>query len=359
LITSIGSLWGHGLPEQPLDQPLLDAWLLVGEGQIKGVGTWVEGAQPVVLSAVPELDAQWTDWRQAMVDHQLQRTDLGGRSVMPSFCDPHTHLVWAGDRSSELVARLGGATYAQIAEAGGGILSTVAKVRSLPEEDLCIRAARALQQASGCKEGVHIGVTKSVPAQAGMGGGSSDAASTLLALNRLWNCHLPLEVLARIGLSLGADVPFFLGGHHAWVEGIGEELTPIALAKADFLIVKPDAGLDTRMIFSDPALKRDSEPATIAGFDANALGISRSSPGYGRNDLQAVAQKLCPGVTQALAWLDTQGLCGRMTGSGSAVFAHLPQGAVWDAATVPKAFKARQCSSLDVHPLLGWADSDS
>lgn len=155
-ITSIGSLWGHGLPEQPLDQPLLDAWLLVGEGQIKGVGTWVEGAQPVVLSAVPELDAQWTDWRQAMVDHQLQRTDLGGRSVMPSFCDPHTHLVWAGDRSSELVARLGGATYAQIAEAGGGILSTVAKVRSLPEEDLLEqsegRLLRMMKQGVACLE---------------------------------------------------------------------------------------------------------------------------------------------------------------------------------------------------------------
>lgn len=118
-ITSIGSLWGHGLPEQPLDQPLSDVWLLVGEGQIKGVGTWVEGALPVLLSAVPEVDARWADWRQAMVDHQVQRTDLNGRSVMPSFCDPHTHLVWAGDRSSELVARLGGATYAQIAEAGG------------------------------------------------------------------------------------------------------------------------------------------------------------------------------------------------------------------------------------------------
>jgi len=229
----------------------------------------------------------------------------------------------------------------------------------LPEDDLCTRAAYALQQATGCREGVHIGVVKSVPAQAGMGGGSSDAASTLLALNRLWNCNLPLETLARIGLSLGADVPFFLGGHHAWVEGIGEKLTPIPLAKADFLVVKPDAGLDTRMIFSDPSLKRDSEPAIISGFAANAFGNTGSNPGFGRNDLQAVAQKLCPGVTQALAWLASQGLSGRMTGSGSAVFAHLPQGVIWDAATVPNAFQVRQCSSLDVHPLHGWAASDS
>jgi len=161
------------------------------------------------------------------------------------------------------------------------------------------------------------------------------------------------------GLALGADVPFFLGGQHAWVEGIGEILTPIPLAKADFLIVKPDAGLDTRMIFSDPSLKRDSEPAIISGFAANAFGNTGSNPGFGRNDLQAVAQKLCPGVTQALAWLASQGLSGRMTGSGSAVFAHLPQGVVWDAASVPNAFQVRQCSSLDVHPLHGWATSDS
>ncbi|MDE2419109.1 MAG: 4-(cytidine 5'-diphospho)-2-C-methyl-D-erythritol kinase [Burkholderiales bacterium] len=229
----------------------------------------------------------------------------------------------------------------------------------LPEEDLSTRAARALQEATGCKEGAHIGVAKSVPAQAGMGGGSSDAASTLLALNRLWNCKLSLQALSRIGLSLGADVPFFLGGHHAWVEGIGEKLTPLQLPKADFLVVKPDAGLDTRLIFSDPALKRDSEPAIISGFAANAFGNTQSNPGFGRNDLQAVAQKLCPGVTQALDWLAKQGLSGRMTGSGSAVFAHLPQGVIWDAATVPNAFQVRQCSSLDVHPLHGWATSDS
>ena len=125
------------------------------------------------------------------------------------------------------------------------------------------------------------------------------------------------------------------------------------------MVVKPNEGLDTRLIFSDPDLKRDSEPAILYGFAANEIENKLSHLGFGRNDLQAVAQKLCPGVTQALAWLASQGLSGRMTGSGSAVFAHLPQGAVWDAATVPKAFKVRQCSSLDVHPLHGWADSDS
>ena len=231
---------------------------------------------------------------------------------------------------------------------------------ALPDDDLCTRAARALQTATGCKLGAHIGVLKSVPAQAGMGGGSSDAASTLLALNRLWKCNLPMEALSKIGVSLGADIPFFLGGQHAWVEGIGEKLTPLQLPQAAFLVVKPDTGLDTRLIFSDPNLKRDSEPAIISGFAENAFGSDFGiyAKSYGRNDLQSVAQALCPGVTQALQWFEGQGLSGRMTGSGSAVFAHLPQGSSWNASTLPDAFQLQRCRSLDVHPLMGWANSD-
>ncbi|MFZ3220938.1 MAG: 4-(cytidine 5'-diphospho)-2-C-methyl-D-erythritol kinase [Rhodoferax sp.] len=219
----------------------------------------------------------------------------------------------------------------------------------LPPDDLVLRAARALQQATQCPLGVHIGVAKSVPAQAGMGGGSSDAASTLLALNRLWKLNLPLQTLSRLGLALGADVPFFLGGHHAWVEGIGEQLTPLELPSARFVVVKPDAGLDTRQIFSDPTLKRDTKPAIISGFAANAFG-------FGRNDLQAVAQKLCPGVNQALTWLESRGLNGRMTGSGSAVFAQLLQNV--EIGNAPDALQVKVCSNMDVHPLMGWATSD-
>jgi len=224
---------------------------------------------------------------------------------------------------------------------------------TLPADDLVVRAARALQQFSQCQLGAHIGVAKSVPAQAGMGGGSSDAASTLLALNRLWKLHLPLQTLSRIGLGLGADVPFFLGGHHAWVEGIGEKITPLELPRARFAVVKPDAGLDTARIFSDPELKRDSETAIISGFAADAFGNAFN---YGRNDLQAVAQKLCPGVNQALEWLKSQGLHGRMTGSGSAVFAQLLHDI--DVMGAPAALQVRLCSNLDVHPLVGWASSD-
>lgn len=224
---------------------------------------------------------------------------------------------------------------------------------TLPADDLVVRAARALQQATGCTLGAHIGIAKSVPAQAGMGGGSSDAASTLLALNRLWKLHLSVETLAAIGLSLGADVPFFLCGKHAWVEGIGEKITPLELPSARFVVVKPDAGLQTQLIFSDPTLKRDSETAIISGFAANtAERIFK----YGQNDLQAVAQKLCPGVNQALEWLASQGLSGRMTGSGSAVFAQLLHS--MDMTGAPDALQVRLCSNMDVHPLVGWATSD-
>ena len=230
---------------------------------------------------------------------------------------------------------------------------------ALPAEDLITRAARALQQATQCPLGAHIGIAKSVPAQAGMGGGSSDAASTLLALNHLWRLNLSLESLQAIGLNLGADVPFFLGGRNAWVEGIGEKMTPVEVPVAQFLVVKPEAGLNTAMIFSDPYLKRNSEPAIISGFAAHATGNVFN---YGQNDLQAVAQKLCPGVTQALEWLALQGLSGRMTGSGSAVFAHVPAERAnddWMVLQKPASIlQVRVCRGLNDHPLFGWAVSD-
>ena len=220
---------------------------------------------------------------------------------------------------------------------------------ALPPDDLCTRAATALQKATGCRQGVHIGIAKFVPAQAGMGGGSSDAASVLLGLNRLWNLHLPLAKLMEIGLALGADVPFFLGGRNAWVAGIGEKISPISVPTAQLIVVKPEQGLNTAEIFTAPDLKRDSEPAILSGFAADAYG-------FGRNDLQPVAQRLCAGVGQALSWLQTQGLNGRMTGSGSAVFA--PMLHQIDLQNVPSGLQARQCKSLEVHPLSGWADSD-
>lgn len=236
----------------------------------------------------------------------------------------------------------------------GGKLSREDLLAALPAEDLVLRAARALQQASGTTLGAHIRIEKRLPAEAGMGGGSSDAASCLLALNRLWDLRLPLEALETIGLALGADVPFFLRGRSAWVEGVGERITPLELPPARFAVVKPAAGLATKDIFQHPALKRDSDSATISGFAADPWR-------FGRNDAEPVARLLCPEVGEAIRWLGTQGLEARMTGSGSAVFALLPPGkslaqapAHWTRA----GWVVRECGKMEVHPLVGWAPSD-
>jgi 4-diphosphocytidyl-2-C-methyl-D-erythritol kinase len=220
---------------------------------------------------------------------------------------------------------------------------------ALPAQDLVLAAAHALQSASGTRLGAHIAIDKRVPAQAGMGGGSSDAATCLLALNRLWNLNYPVTKLAQIGLALGADVPFFLGGRNAWVEGVGERLTPLELPPARFAVAKPREGLETARIFQDEQLERSSAPAIISGFAANPYA-------FGENVLQPVAQRLCPEVTQALEWLGSQGVAARMTGSGSAVFGLMAQGKALQAA--PAGWQVRACGSLEAHPLVGWAPSD-
>ncbi|MEY4303299.1 MAG: 4-diphosphocytidyl-2-C-methyl-D-erythritol kinase, partial [Pseudomonadota bacterium] len=168
----------------------------------------------------------------------------------------------------------------------------------LPEDDLITRAARLLQQASGTTLGAHIAIEKCIPAQAGMGGGSSDAATCLLALNKLWNLNFTVNQLAELGLKLGADVPFFLRGENAWVEGVGEIITPISVPPAQFVVVKPPEGLETAKIFGSEALNRDSKPATISDFAANPFG-------FGHNDLQPVAESLCPQISEAIEWLET------------------------------------------------------
>ena len=230
----------------------------------------------------------------------------------------------------------------------------------LPPDDLITRAARLLQQATGTTQGAHIAIEKSIPAQAGMGGGSSDAAACLLALNKLWGLGLSVKQLAELGLKLGADVPFFLHGQNAWVEGVGEIMTPISLPPAQFAVVKPAEGLETAKIFGSEALKRDTKPATISVFAADPYG-------FGHNDLQPVAQRLCPQISDAIAWLESARLAsavvkGRMTGSGSAVFAQVPRGT--DLSQMPQVpatwqnWKIQMCGNLEVHPQKGWASSD-
>ena len=232
---------------------------------------------------------------------------------------------------------------------------------SLPAEDLCIRAAHALRQATECELGAQIGLEKHLPAEAGMGGGSSDAATTLLALNRLWGLGLKRSQLAAIGLQLGADVPFFIGGRNAWVEGVGEQLTPLRIQPARFVVIKPPGGASTQHIFASPDLKRDTKTATIQGFAANderegfrtggALEVQEILA-FGHNDLQPVAQALCPDVGLCIQWLESQGLQGRMTGSGTAVFAQLAHAMNFSHA--PGSWMVRECANMDAHPLLDW-----
>jgi 4-diphosphocytidyl-2-C-methyl-D-erythritol kinase len=226
---------------------------------------------------------------------------------------------------------------------------------ALPADDLSLRAARALQQASGCRLGADISVLKNVPWGAGMGGGSSDAATVLLALNRLWGLHLPRARLLELATPLGADVPFFVGGANAFVEGIGEQLTPIDWAPRRYAVVKPAESLATAAIFSHRDLARNTEPATLAG--SVALIRTEFVPVYGHNDLQPVAQALCPPIAQVAKWLEARFGNSRMTGSGSAVFAVVgAEGAAWSEGELPEGWVGRMCCGLAHHPLRDWAD---
>lgn len=240
---------------------------------------------------------------------------------------------------------------------------------ALPALDLCLRAAHALQQASGTAFGVDISIDKQLPWGAGLGGGSSDAASTLLALNRLWALHWPRRRLLALSARLGADLPFFIGGDNAIVEGIGERLTPVPLPPQRFAVVKPPQGIATADIFASADLKRDSAAVILPGSFASTDRIDPRAremlgAGYGRNDLQAVAQAHCPQVQEASAWLRRQFGNSRMSGSGSAVFARVGTDdstmaecpAQWPAEPPRGDWLMRMCRSLDHHPLRAWAD---
>ena len=187
-----------------------------------------------------------------------------------------------------------------------------------PEQDLVVRAANLLKDFCKTEAGVEISLQKEIPMGAGMGGGSSDAATTLIGLNVLWNLNLSKETLCSLGLKLGADVPFFIFGQNAFVEGIGEKIQEISLQTPDFLVIFPNQGIATVSIFQDPELTRDHAQITIDGFLASPWL-------YQSNDCQTVAMRICPEVKQALDWI-TQAVPGsqpRMSGSGSSVFAVL------------------------------------
>ncbi|WP_396267202.1 4-(cytidine 5'-diphospho)-2-C-methyl-D-erythritol kinase [Ideonella sp.] len=235
----------------------------------------------------------------------------------------------------------------------------------LPADDLCLRAARSLQQASGTSFGADISIFKHVPWGAGMGGGSSDAATTLLGLNRLWGLNWSREQLLSLGARLGADVPFFIGGHNAFVEGIGEKLTPIDVPPQRFAVIKPPQAIATAAIFSSDLVTRDTKPAIVSGSLADTVCEQNSKSlldGFGHNDLQAAAEALCPEVTQARQWLEQAFGNSRMTGSGSAVFARVEENGAGNRpmateleGKLPEGWVGRMCHSLVEHPLAGWA----
>lgn len=177
-------------------------------------------------------------------------------------------------------------------------------------DNLIIRAARLLQQHTGCRRGAAISIEKRLPMGGGIGGGSSNAATTLLALNRLWDLQLPLDELAALGLQLGADVPVFVQGNTAWAEGVGEHLQPVELSPRNYLILVPPCSVSTAQIFSDSALTRNSSAITIAAF----------LRGGGRNDCEPVTKKLYPEVHLALTEL-SRFAPAQMTGTGACVFA--------------------------------------
>lgn len=212
-----------------------------------------------------------------------------------------------------------------------------------PEEDLVIRAARALQKASGTSLGADIEVEKAIPMGAGLGGGSSDAATTLMALDRLWATGLGAQALRELGLTLGADVPFFLFGSNAWVEGVGERLAPIDLPARWYVVLVPPVGVPTGEIFAAPELTRNTEALKMADFSA--------FEGF-RNDLEPVVVSRYPQVASHLEWLGRHGKA-RLTGSGSCVFAGFDDRAAAEGvlAQVPAPMKGFVAQGLSRHPL--------
>ena len=212
----------------------------------------------------------------------------------------------------------------------------------LPPEDLCTRAARLLQSETGCELGANIVLRKRLPLGGGLGGGSSNAATVLLALNRLWGLDLPRARLQELGLQLGADVPVFIFGRSALAEGIGEQLSPLALEPAWYLVLTPPVAVATAAVFGAPELTRDSIPVRIRDFSVRA----------GHNDLEPVVRRNYPIVAQYLDWL-AEFADARMSGSGSSVFGEFASREAAEQAfdARPAGFAGFIARGMDRHPL--------
>ncbi len=233
----------------------------------------------------------------------------------------------------------------EIAVREDGVISRPKGPAGVPEDqDLVVRAARALKEACGTRLGAEISVQKRIPLGGGLGGGSSDAASTLVGLNQMWRSGLTSQEIATLGAKLGADVPVFVAGSSAWAEGIGERLTPVSLGgESWYLVLFPGVSVPTPSVFQAPELTRNSPPTTMRGFLETG----------GRNDCEAVVRARFPAVGEALDWLGRHAPA-RLTGTGSCVFAKFSRAADAErvAARVPDAWRAWVARGLDRSPLL-------
>jgi 4-diphosphocytidyl-2-C-methyl-D-erythritol kinase len=216
-----------------------------------------------------------------------------------------------------------------------------------PAADLVVRAAQLLQKASGTRLGVDVSVEKQLPLGGGLGGGSSDAATTLVALNRLWRLGWTGEALASLGLKLGADVPIFVYGQAAWAEGVGEQFTPIALDETWYLVVQPKCAISTAQIFADPALTRNTPAIRMLNLDLDKV----------RNDCEPFVTARYPEVGEALEWLRKRGN-GRLSGTGSCVFSRYEteSQARKALASLPEGWKGFVAKGLNRSPLLERSD---
>lgn len=230
-------------------------------------------------------------------------------------------------------------------------IKRVKDIANVPEsQDLCVRAAIALQQATGCMQGVDIAIEKRIPIGGGLGGGSSDAATVLLALNHLWQLDLSREQLMQIGLKLGADVPVFIFGQNAWAEGVGEQLTAIDLAASYYVVLTPPIHISTAQIFANSRLTRDTKPLKIADFSRDQ-NLDKHSNIF-RNDLETIVCTEFPAVASTLKWLNQFGQA-RMSGSGASVFVAVnsKQKADEILAQKPANIAGFVATSLNQHPL--------
>ncbi|MBZ4201091.1 MAG: 4-(cytidine 5'-diphospho)-2-C-methyl-D-erythritol kinase [Methylotenera sp.] len=245
-----------------------------------------------------------------------------------------------------------------------GLIKRVNDIAGVPaEQDLCVRAARLLQQHTGCTLGVDMLVEKRIPMGGGLGGGSSDAATVLLALNRLWQCQLKRSELLALGLQLGADVPFFIHGKNAWAEGVGEQLQSISLAPAHYLLLSPNVHVSTAQIFANKQLTKNAIPKTMSDFSraANTASVNLANNTEFTNVLEKAVCNDYPAVSACLTWLKQFGDA-RMSGSGASVFVEVANEEIAHeicqqnpAQVLGFAVQSFVANGLNQHPLMDYA----